>query len=327
MKRFARVLLVSIPSIAFLSVEPALADDGLSEKIDRLFQRYDADGDGKITPAELTDAATFQSLDKNGDGIIAREDFGSSAEGAAKPPAEEPRSGDEPEDRPVRKPEGTGPAGRGQAKMGEFDADGDGRISLDEFLAQKKKEFARGDKNGDGFLDADEIREALRSSEAGSGAGAAAGKDGGRAREHFKEMDADGDGAVSREEWKGPEMMFDRVDADGDGKVTTEELQKMRGAGEGGKRPGAGAGEGGKRFGEGGEGSKRPALPEKDGDAAPRRPSADPSAMFTKLDRDGDGSLSGDELPGNQLQTLDADGDGKVSQDEFANAPIYKRDK
>jgi Ca2+-binding EF-hand superfamily protein len=38
-----------------------------------------------------------------------------------------------------------------------MDANGDGVVSQDEFLAAAKARFAKIDKNGDGFIDADEM--------------------------------------------------------------------------------------------------------------------------------------------------------------------------
>lgn len=43
--------------------------------------------------------------------------------------------------------------------VGEFDKDGDGFISLDEHLAKAKARFAKMDKNNDGKLSKDEMRE------------------------------------------------------------------------------------------------------------------------------------------------------------------------
>jgi hypothetical protein len=45
-------------------------------------------------------------------------------------------------------------------------------------------------------------------------------------RDPLKDFDRDGDGAVSREEWKGPPQGFDRLDRNGDGKLEASELKK-----------------------------------------------------------------------------------------------------
>jgi hypothetical protein len=41
-------------------------------------------------------------------------------------------------------------------------------------------------------------------------------------------MDANNDGAVSRDEWKGNPKRFDRLDANGDGVITKEEIRGGR---------------------------------------------------------------------------------------------------
>jgi|GEM_PF-2909794 len=53
----------------------------------------------------------------------------------------------------------------------------------------------------------------------------------------LKQMDKDGDGKISKEEFSGPERFFDRMDADKDGFITEKELAAMRGRG--GRRGGA----------------------------------------------------------------------------------------
>jgi len=40
-------------------------------------------------------------------------------------------------------------------------------------------------------------------------------------------MDADGDGRITAEEWKGPQEFFRMLDRDGDGAVTETERQAM----------------------------------------------------------------------------------------------------
>ena len=44
----------------------------------------------------------------------------------------------------------------------------------------------------------------------------------------LKRMDADGDGEVSRDEYKGPPGVFEKLDADADGSLTMEEARQMR---------------------------------------------------------------------------------------------------
>ena len=51
-----------------------------------------------------------------------------------------------------------GHGGRGFAQTSGFDADGDGRITRREFIDAREQRFVRMDKNGDGFIRADDFR-------------------------------------------------------------------------------------------------------------------------------------------------------------------------
>jgi hypothetical protein len=42
----------------------------------------------------------------------------------------------------------------------------------------------------------------------------------------FKKLDLDGNGSISRQEWKGKPKAFDRLDANHDGQLTPAELQR-----------------------------------------------------------------------------------------------------
>jgi hypothetical protein len=54
------------------------------------------------------------------------------------------------------------------------------------------------------------------------------GRIGSRVQRGFEAMDADGDGKVTSDEFRGPEQMFKGLDTDGDGSVTREEMQNIR---------------------------------------------------------------------------------------------------
>jgi Ca2+-binding EF-hand superfamily protein len=116
----------------------------------------------------------------------------------------------------------------------------------------------------------------------------------GHGRGFLERHDADGDGAVTREEMLAAAgEMFDRLDTDGDGVLTAEEMPRME-----------------HRRGH-------------------RRHSGE--AMFGRLDTDGDGAVSraewdakGTDRPGydaerhaSRFAELDADGDGSLSRDEL----------
>ncbi|PCC69653.1 Ca2+-binding protein, EF-hand superfamily [Nannocystis exedens] len=103
-------------------------------------------------------------------------------------------------------------------------------------------------------------------------------------------FDADGDGALSREEVKGHrfEAKFAELDADGDGKLTREELKAIKG-----------------HRGRGGH----------------KDPEERANKLLAKFDANSDGALSRDEVTAGPLAEkfaeADADSDGKLSRDEL----------
>ncbi len=78
-----------------------------------------------------------------------------------------------------------------------MDTDGDGRVSLDEYLAWMSYAFERMDRNGDGVLSADELP---------GGRGKPVTREQHRRQlvERFRKQDADGDGYLSARELAAP---------------------------------------------------------------------------------------------------------------------------
>ena len=107
-----------------------------------------------------------------------------------------------------------------------------------------------------------------------------------RAPVTFQELDANGDGQITKEEMEAHRAQkFTTADADGDGKLSLEEMQA----------------------------------------SAQKNANDRVSKMFEKFDADKDGFLSKDELPkprkGDKMfDRIDADGNGSVSEQEFADA-------
>ena len=104
------------------------------------------------------------------------------------------------------------PGGRGGMMM-RADTNGDGKVSLAEFTAVMDQRFARLDKNGDGFITADEMSDMPNR---GPGGGVMA-------------ADADHDGKVSHAEFTTlAAARFAKLDANGDGQITPDEMSAPR---------------------------------------------------------------------------------------------------
>ncbi len=126
----------------------------------------------------------------------------------------------------------------------------------------------------------------------------------------IKCMDKNGDGVISKDE--APERMkdrFDRLDANGDGNIDKSELenaaQKLMG-----RRPPNGA-PGERRPGQPGNAKQRGDGPQREGN---------PQQLFKRLDKNGDGKLSKDEVPerlAERFEQIDLNGDGELDDAEL----------
>lgn len=120
-------------------------------------------------------------------------------------------------------------AGRGDRAMEQWDADGDGKVTLDEARAQRGTVYDALDADGNDDLTADEIEDAQK-----------------RLRDRLPNLpprrrdvdltaalsalDADGDGKLTKAEYlDATPRWFERRDANGDGVLTASEFE--RGAG------------------------------------------------------------------------------------------------
>ena len=114
----------------------------------------------------------------------------------------------------------------------------------------------------------------------------------------FAKCDANGDGKVTRDEFRGNDEMFARLDANDDQAITEDELGDMHAQAGQGDRPGARAG------GEGGQ---------RGGDPAQRW-----QMMLQRFDQNADGQLTADEFQGPErvFKLLDQNADGAVTADE-----------
>ena len=122
--------------------------------------------------------------------------------------------------------EGWGRHGGGAMRFFEqFDANQDGRLTQAEIDQVRQSRLAEFDQNGDGSLSLEEYQalwmDAMRE----------------RMVDRFQSHDDDGDGLVTSEEFGAPfDRMISRLDRNGDGEVTLDELQR-RGE-RGGRRDG-----------------------------------------------------------------------------------------
>jgi len=142
-----------------VSAAPGAAQDGgmRGEGMDRMFEQFDTDGDGRITKEEIATAraARMAAIDADGDGIVTREEMiaghsAMAAERATKRAGEMFDRMDADGDGKVTVAEAmTAPRGRGMDAMFDpIDADGDGVITKAE--AEAARENMRGMRGGRG---------------------------------------------------------------------------------------------------------------------------------------------------------------------------------
>lgn len=156
---------------------------------------------------------------------------------------------------------------------------------------------------------------------------------GGRLAEFLKRADKDGDGKISKDEFKAMaqrdegDERFARADANGDGYLDSDEMARIgdrmrRGAGGPPGAPGRPDSPGGFRRppGDSPEGSPS-AGPRPDGE---RPPILNPEELYARMDKNNDGAIDKEEYGEYARQEaeqrfgrLDADGDGKVSKEEM----------
>lgn len=161
------------------------------------------DGSMSVDALRQRSAERFERLDTDRDGQLSREELRSGRRGSMAGHRHE------------------GPDGRrhGMHRGGPLlgaDADNDGAVTQQEYTAQALQRFQRLDGNRDGRITAEEMQ-------------ARRGRMAARGGRRFANLDADGNGAISRGEFdRNFAERIGRLDVDRDGRITAEERQASR---------------------------------------------------------------------------------------------------
>ncbi len=110
---------------------------------ERMFERFDSNGDGEITPDEIPQRVQrMMQLDRNGDGVLTREELSQGPPGGF---------GGSPGTAPGD------PGARAERMFERFDTNSDGTVTKDELPDGMQQFMERFDRDGDGELTEDEI--------------------------------------------------------------------------------------------------------------------------------------------------------------------------
>jgi len=246
------VLLATLASITAAAIAQPV--DGSSKVSARLLQKWDANGDGRISLDEYLAAAgaRFEQADTQNKGAVTADQIANSAHA---------------HERMERRAEGL---------VKHLDTDGKGFVTADEFAAAAKTRFAKLDRNGDGKLTPDELSTLGRNK-------APAQKREQLVERHFDKLDNNHDGIITLNEYVAAAVAkFKELDIAGHGRVTAEEI------------------------------ANSPPAHERAEHVAAR--------IAKRLDANGDGAVSRDEFLAAARQRfakMDANGDGFISADEI----------
>ncbi|MBS1824712.1 MAG: hypothetical protein JST93_05290 [Acidobacteria bacterium] len=196
-------------------------------RMNPLLAALDADQDGAVSAAELSQATTaLKTLDKDNDGKLSAEEA-------------RPRFGRGP----------GGPAGQGGPgardpeamvkNLMEFDKNNDGVLTKDELPERMQGLMTRADADNDGKLTKEELTKSASNMRAPGGErqGGPGGERGpggpGMARmdKVFSALDTDQDGAVSAAELEAAGKSLAKLDTNSDGKLTEDEVRPSFGPG------------------------------------------------------------------------------------------------
>jgi len=250
----------------------------------------------------------FARFDRNKDGVLdAKDARGGKARGGEDRPARQGRRKDAPQGRKPADAERM--KARAKQHFTNLDKNEDGRLTADEPPTPKLIEIADG--NGDGGVTLEEflafMAKRARSGRRGRDAqgGPKGSGDAGKSRRRgrlsagmLRRWDRDGDGKVTAEEFPGRDEMFQRLDADKDGALTDADVKAA--SAKAPRKPG----------------SDRP------GRDRPGKGPAKAGSIIEQQDTDGDGKLTRAEFKGtNEIwRLLDRNGDGWITADELKPA-------
>jgi len=109
----------------------------------------------------------------------------------------------------------------GEGMFERADANSDGSVTKEEFIAARGQQFSKFDRNSDGYLDSNDVPKRLAERRKQNGGG----------ETHGGQFDTDGDGKVSKDEFiNGPTLIFDRADTDKNNVLDAKELAAAKAA-------------------------------------------------------------------------------------------------
>jgi Ca2+-binding EF-hand superfamily protein len=193
----SKVRLALLAALGTLSAAAiAQSADGSSKFFGHMLQKWDANGDGKISLDEYLTAATvrFQQIDKQNTGNVSADQIANSPHAAKR----------------IER--------RAKGLVKHLDSADKGYVTQDEFVAAAKTRFAKLDRNGDGKLTPDELGPAHRGKEPSAKHAEFAGR-------RFDKLDTNHDGVVTLNEYTAAAVAkFKTLDVAGNGRVSADEI-------------------------------------------------------------------------------------------------------